>query len=120
MAVINLSINGKKISKEVKDNTLLSDFIRDNFHLIKNVRLFTSENKMLFDELVNQSNNFQEIEISKFNIDKNLIDRVLKYASIKNIWKKSSNDEEKIEFITFENLIPLVSAAKQDIKIFLI
>ena len=28
MAVINLSINGKKISKEVKDNTLLSDFIR--------------------------------------------------------------------------------------------
>ena len=50
---------------------------------------------MLFDELVNQSNNFQELDISKFNIDKNLIDRVLKYASIKNIWKKSSNDEEK-------------------------
>ena len=33
MAVINLSINGKKISKEVKDNTLLSDFIRDNLSL---------------------------------------------------------------------------------------
>ena len=80
------------------------DFIRDNFHLIKNVRLFTSENKMLFDELVNQSNNFQEFDISKFNIDKNLIDRVLKYASIKNIWEKSSNDEEKIESILIEVL----------------
>ena len=33
MAVIKLSINGKKISKEVKDNTLLSDFIRDNLSL---------------------------------------------------------------------------------------
>ena len=80
------------------------DFIRDNFHLIKNVRLFTSENKMLFDELVNQSNNFQEFDISKFNIDQNLINRVLKYASIKNIWEKSSNDEEKIESILIEVL----------------
>ena len=29
MAVINIKINGKKISKEVSDNTLLSDFLRD-------------------------------------------------------------------------------------------
>ena len=80
------------------------DFIRANFHLIKNVRLFTSENKMLFDELINQSNNFQEFDLSKFNIDQNLIDRVLKYASIKNIWDKSLNDEEKIESILTEVL----------------
>ena len=33
MAVIDLKINGKKISKEVADNTLLSDFIRDNLLL---------------------------------------------------------------------------------------
>ena len=29
-------------------------------------------------------------------IDKNLIDRVYKYASIKNIWDKNSSDDEKI------------------------
>ena len=29
MAKINLKINGKKISKEIPDNTLLSDFLRD-------------------------------------------------------------------------------------------
>ena len=29
MAVIKLSVNGKKISKEISDNTLLSDFLRD-------------------------------------------------------------------------------------------
>ena len=33
MAVINLKINGKKISKETSDNILLSDFLRDNLAL---------------------------------------------------------------------------------------
>ena len=33
MAVIKLSINGKKISKEVSDNALLSDFLRDRLAL---------------------------------------------------------------------------------------
>ena len=33
MAVINLSVNGKKISKEISDNTLLSDFLRDKLAL---------------------------------------------------------------------------------------
>jgi aerobic carbon-monoxide dehydrogenase small subunit len=33
MAVINLKINGKKISKDIQDNILLSDFIRNNLAL---------------------------------------------------------------------------------------
>ena len=33
MAVIDLVVNGKKISKEVSDNTILSDFIRENLTL---------------------------------------------------------------------------------------
>jgi aerobic carbon-monoxide dehydrogenase small subunit len=33
MAVINIKINGKKISKDVSDNTLLSDFLRDKLAL---------------------------------------------------------------------------------------
>ena len=32
MAVINIGINGEKISKEVSDDTLLSDFIRVVLH----------------------------------------------------------------------------------------
>ena len=36
------------------------------------------------------------------NIDKNLIDRVFKYASIKNIWDKSLNNDEKLENIISE------------------
>ena len=33
MAVINLRVNGKKISKEITDNSLLSDFLRDKLSL---------------------------------------------------------------------------------------
>jgi len=33
MTVINLTVNGKKISKEASDNTLLSDFLRDKLLL---------------------------------------------------------------------------------------
>ena len=33
MAVINLKVNGKKVSEEVPDNTILSDFLRDNLKL---------------------------------------------------------------------------------------
>ena len=78
------------------------DFLRRNIHLIENVKLFSNENKILYEELIKQSNNFQEFDMSKFNLDKNLIDRVFKYASIKNILEKSSNDEEKIENILTE------------------
>ena len=78
------------------------EFIRDNIHLIENVKLFTNENKILFEAIIEQSKNFQNPDINKLNIDKNLIDRVYKYASIKNIWDKNSSDYEKIENILVE------------------
>ena len=78
------------------------NFVRENFHLIENVKLFTNENKILFEALKTQSNNFRDFDLTKFDIDRNLIDRVLKYASIKNIWENSSKDDEKIEAIISE------------------
>ena len=33
MKTVNITINGKKISKEVKDHTLLSEFLRENLSL---------------------------------------------------------------------------------------
>ncbi len=78
------------------------EFIRDNIHLIENVKLFTNENRMLFETLLDQSNNFHEFDISKFDLDKNLIDRVLKYASVKNILNIDSSDHERIENILNE------------------
>ena len=78
------------------------EFIRNNLHLIENVKLFTNENKTLFEAIVSQSNNFEQFNMDKFSIDKNLIDRVFKYASVKNILDKNTVDDEKVENILSE------------------
>ena len=78
------------------------EFIRNNLHLIENVKLFTNENKTLFEGIISQSNNFEQFNMDKFSIDKNLIDRVFKYASVKNILDKIIVDDEKVENILNE------------------
>ena len=80
------------------------EFIRDNFQLIENVKLFSTENKILFDAILKQTENFTKFDISNLDVDKNLIDRVYKYASIRNIWEKNSHDAEKILSILSEVL----------------
>ena len=72
------------------------ELVRDNFNLIENVKLFSNENKLLFSEILIQSNNFKISDIKNFNVDQNLIDRVLKYASIKHILVKNFRNDEKI------------------------
>ena len=72
------------------------ELIKDNLNLIENVKLFSDENKLLFSEILTQLKNFEITDIENIDVDNNLIDRVLKYASIKHIIVKSFNDDEKI------------------------
>ena len=46
--------------------------------------------------MLNQTNNFENSEIDNLKIDKNLIDRVFKYASVKHILNKNLEDDQKI------------------------
>jgi len=78
------------------------ELIKYNLNLIENVKLFTNENKLLFSEILKQSKNFEITDIEHINVDQNLIDRVLKYASIKHIMVKYLNDDEKILEILIE------------------
>ena len=80
------------------------ELIRDNFNLIENVKLFSNENKLLLQEILSQLNKFQIRGVEDLNIDQNLIERVLKYASIKHIVLKNFNDDEKILEILSEIL----------------
>ena len=72
------------------------ELIKDNFYLIENVKLFSNENKLLLEEIIEQTNNFENTDLESLKIDKGLIDRVLKYASIKHILVKNINDDQKI------------------------
>ncbi len=70
--------------------------IHENFHLIENVKLYSDENKQLFAEILNQSENLFNLDVQKLNVDKNLINRVMNYASIKHIISKNLKDDQKI------------------------
>ncbi len=67
-----------------------------NFHLIDNVKLYSDENKQLFAEILNQSENLLNLDLQNLNVDKNLINRVMNYASVKHIISKNLNDDEKV------------------------
>ena len=72
------------------------ELIKDNFNLIENVKLFSSENKLLLKEIIDQTNNFENTNLESLKIDQTLIDRILKYASIKHILFKNLDDDQKI------------------------
>ena len=72
------------------------ELVKKNYNLIQDVKLFSNENKLLFEEILHQSNNLEETNLKSLKIDQNLIDRILKYASIKHILSKNLNDDEKI------------------------
>ncbi len=80
------------------------NLVNENFHLLDNVKLYSDENKQLYDEILNQSENLSDLNVPKLNIDKNLIDRVMNYASVKHIILKNLNNDEKILEI-FEEII---------------
>ena len=70
--------------------------IKENLHLIDNVKLFSSENIQLYQEILSQSQNLLNLDVKKLNIDQSLIERVMNYASVKHIISKYANDDFKV------------------------
>ncbi len=87
---------------EIKEFSLLyiilkkPELVKENFYIIENLKLFSSENKMIFEQILKETKNFEIINFDNLKIDQNLINRVLKYASIKHILDKNYKDDEKI------------------------
>jgi len=99
---------------EIKEFSMLyiilkkPDLVRENYYLIENVKLFTNENKLIFEQIINETNNLEKTDFKNINIDQNLIERILKYAPIKYILEKNYNDDEKI--------IEILNEVLRDIK----
>ena len=70
--------------------------ISENIHLIDNVKLYSNENRQLFEKILNQSPNLSNLDLKNLDVDKNLILRVMNYASVKHIISKNINNDEKI------------------------
>jgi len=89
-------------SIELKEFSLLYlvmnnlDIFQENIHLIEKMKLFTNENKLVFDTVISKLKSGNKFSIEDLSIDKQLINRIIKFASIKHILKNYQNDHEKI------------------------
>ena len=67
---------------------------------MENIKLFTEINKQIFSSAINKLKSNETINIEKLNIDKQLLDKINKFAPIKHILKdKSKNDNQVIELL---------------------
>jgi len=93
----------KSISQiEIKEFSLLYlilnnlKIFQENFHLIENIKLFTNENKLVFDAVLSRLKNDGVFTIDELLIDGQLIDKIFKFASIKHILNNNQNNHDKI------------------------
>ena len=94
---------------ELKEYSLLYllinnlNLIQENLHLVDNIKLFTKVNRQIFEELLLKLKTGEQPSINEMSIDKQLLDKIDKFAPIKNLLKnKSKNNYEVIEL--FEDI----------------
>ena len=99
----------KSISQiEIKEFSLLYlilnnlKIFQENVHLIEKIKLFTTENKLVFDAVLSRLKSDDKFTIDDLSIDSQLIDKIFKFASIKHILNNYKNNRDKIFYLLEE------------------
>ncbi|MDA9759199.1 DNA primase [Candidatus Pelagibacter sp.] len=76
------------------------NLMRDNIHLLKDIKLFSEVNKQIFEKIVFKLKSENDLSVDQLDIDIQLIDKITKFAPIKHILQKKFNkDHEIIELL---------------------
>jgi len=93
-------------SVELKEFSLLYllfnnlSLFQANIHLVENIKVFSKINKQIFNSILNKLKVDEQISIKDLNLDKQLLDKINKFAPIKHILKiKPNNDNQAIELL---------------------
>ena len=70
--------------------------IKSNLHLLENVKLFSNENKIIYESLLKMLLSEDEPLSDNLSLDPQILSKISKFASIKHILKKLEKDELKI------------------------
>jgi len=70
--------------------------IKNNLNLLENVKLFSSENKIIYDSLLKKLLSEQEPSVNNLSLDPQILNKISKFASIKHILNKLEKDEFKV------------------------
>ena len=89
-------------SVELKEFSLLYliinnlSLLKANIHLIENIKLFTEVNKQIFRLIIEKLKFEEQIVISDLDLDKQLLEKINKFAPIKHILKNKFDDDSEI------------------------
>ena len=72
------------------------NLIKDNFHLLENIKIFTEINKQIFTQIISYVKSNTDLSLDKLGIDKQLIDKIEKFASIKHILNNKKKDDHEV------------------------
>ena len=87
---------------EIKEFSLLYlimnnlDIIQENIHLIENIKLFSDENKMIFESLLLRLKSGENLTLESLSLDPQIIEKIFKFASIRHILKNNQKDKSKM------------------------
>ena len=70
--------------------------IKQNIHLIENIKIFTEINKQIFTQIISYVKSNTDLSLDKLGIDEQLIDKIEKFASIKHILNNKKKDDHEI------------------------
>jgi len=74
--------------------------LQSNLHLIENVKLFTEVNKTILEVVIKKLRSSEQIKIEDLDLDKQLFEKINKFAPIKYILEqKLNNDHQVIELL---------------------
>tara|TARA_Y100000590_G_scaffold8776_1_gene10917 strand:- start:1449 stop:3224 length:1776 start_codon:yes stop_codon:yes gene_type:complete len=87
---------------EIKEFSLLYlimknlDLVRENIHLIENIKLFSSENKLIFEAILSKLKNNEKLTVDDLSLDPQIVEKIFKFASIKHILNINQNSQNKV------------------------
>ncbi len=67
-----------------------------NIHLVENVKIFTDINKQIFKSIIDELKSDKQVSIENLNLDKQLLDKINKFAPIKHIIQNKPNDDNQV------------------------
>ncbi len=70
--------------------------VKNNLNLLENVKLFSNENKIIYDSLKKVLLSKEELSINDLHLDPQILNKISKFASIKHILNKIEKDEFKV------------------------
>ncbi len=74
--------------------------LKENLNLIQNVKLFTLENKLIFESILEKLFKEKDLTLEKLFLDNSIIEKITKFASIKYVVNKiEENEEKKMELL---------------------